>query len=45
MVFVWRNGASKQEEALNTSKAGMEVNSISFPLHFAYAEMQEAHCV
>jgi len=42
MAFVWTNGVGKQEEALNTLKAGMEVNPTSFLLHFAYAEMQEA---
>ena len=42
MVFVWTNSAGKQKEVLNALKASMEVNLTSFPLHFPYAEMQEA---
>lgn len=41
MAFVWTSSIGKQDEALNILKAGMEANSTSFLLHFAYAEAQE----
>jgi cleavage stimulation factor subunit 3 len=42
MAFVWTNSVGKPEEALNILKSGMEANSTSFLLHFAYCELQES---
>jgi len=42
MAFVWTSSVGKTEEALNILKSGMEANSTSFLLHFAYCELQES---
>ncbi|TBU57853.1 Suf-domain-containing protein [Dichomitus squalens] len=41
MAYVWTNSVGKTDEALTLLKAGIEANSASFVLNFAYAEALE----
>ncbi|KZT74626.1 Suf-domain-containing protein [Daedalea quercina L-15889] len=41
MAYVWTNSIGKADEALALLKSGIDANSSSFVLNFAYAEAQE----